>query len=117
MKRYLITLIVVFLGVLCGNAFAQVSIFACEPEWEALAKEVGGKNVKVFAATHAKQNPHYIRARPSFIAKIRRADLVFCSGAGLEAGWLPILLQKGSFRVKPGSVGYLMASDFVKNPF
>ncbi len=113
MEKYSITLTLAICGLLCGNAFAKVSLFACEPEWEALAKEIGGKNVEVFSATHAKQDPHHIRARPSFISKIRRADLVICSGAGLEAGWLPILIQKASARVQPGAVGYLMASDFV----
>ena len=91
----------------------KVEIFACEPEWAALAKEIGGNKIKTFTATHARQNPHFIRARPSLVAKARRADLLFCSGAGLEAGWLPILLKKGSSRIQPGQDGYLMASEFV----
>ena len=82
MKRHYIASIIFCLGILSCNVQAQVNIFACEPEWAALAEEIGGKHVKVFAATHAKQDPHHIRARPSFIAKIRRADLVICSGAG-----------------------------------
>ncbi len=94
-------------------AQAEVNIFACEPEWEALAKELGGNRVQTFSATHAKQNPHYIRARPSLIAKARNADLVICSGAGLEVGWLPLLLQKGTVDVQPGAVGHLMASEYV----
>ena len=60
------------------------------------------------------QNPHYIRARPSLISKAVKADIIFCSGAGLEVGWLPLLLQKASGSVQPGTKGYLMASDFVK---
>lgn len=95
------------------SAQAEVNIFACEPEWAALAEEIGGDKVEAFAATHAKQNPHYIRARPSLIAKARHADLILCSGAGLEVGWLPILLQKASSQVQPGSVGYLMAAQYV----
>ena len=67
----------------------MINIFACEPEWGALAKEIGGSKVKIFSATHAKQDPHYIRARPSLIAKARKANIIFCSGAGLEVGWLP----------------------------
>lgn len=113
MKRFLGIFIV---GLLCAAplaAQAKVSIFACEPEWAALAEEIGGDMVQTFAATHAKQDPHHIRARPSLIAKARHADLIFCSGAGLEAGWLPILLQKAGADVQPGSAGYLMASEFV----
>jgi zinc/manganese transport system substrate-binding protein len=96
-------------------SLAQVKIFACEPEWKALAKEIGGDLVDAESATSAFQDPHHIRAKPSLIAAMRRADLVFCSGAGLEVGWLPILLQKsGSSEVQPGSVGYLMAFEYVQ---
>lgn len=95
------------------TAQAEVRIFACEPEWAALAEEIGGDKVEAFAATHAKQDPHHIRARPSLIVKARHADLILCSGAGLEVGWLPILLQKAGADVQPGSVGYLIASKIV----
>ena len=90
--------------VLSAASFAadNINILACEPEWASLAEELGGGHVKVFSATHAKQNPHFIRARPSLISKARRADMIMCSGAGLEAGWLPILIQKGSSRIQPG---------------
>ena len=42
----------------------KVKVFACEPEWAALAQEIGGDKVETFSATSAVQNPHYIRARP-----------------------------------------------------
>lgn len=103
-------------GLFCAaplTAQAEVNIFACEPEWAALAREIGDDKVETFAATHAKQDPHHIRARPSLIAKARHADLILCSGAGLEVGWLPILLQKAGADVQPGSAGYLMASEYV----
>jgi zinc/manganese transport system substrate-binding protein len=92
---------------------ASLRVFACEPEWASLAKEIGGEKVSTFSATHAQQNPHYIRARPSLIAKIRRADLLICSGAGLEVGWLPVLIQKASSTLQPGRIGYISASDHV----
>lgn len=95
-------------------AKAELFVFACEPEWAALAEEIGGDQVKTFSATHAKQDPHYIRARPSLIAKIRKADLLICSGAGLEVGWLPILLQKAKSNLQPGSIGHLMAADVIE---
>jgi len=106
--------ILLFKFLLSTSSFAsdQINIFACEPEWKSLAEEIGGNKVKAFAATHAKQDPHHIRARPSLIAKIRRADLIFCSGAGLEVGWMPILLQKANSKVQPGKLGYLMASNY-----
>ena len=95
-------------------AQADIRVFACEPEWAALAEEIGGDLVDAYAATTALQDPHYIQARPSLIARVRQADLVICSGAQLEIGWLPALLQKANNRrVMPGSQGYLEASSFV----
>ncbi len=65
---------------------AELRIFSCEPEWAALGEEIGGDLVDAYSATTALQDPHYIQARPSLIAKVRRADLVICSGAQLEIG-------------------------------
>lgn len=94
---------------------ARVNIFACEPEWKALAEEIGQDKVDVVSATTAYQDPHFIRAKPSLIAKMRQADLVFCSGADLEVGWLPILLQKsGAASVQQGQLGHLMAADYIE---
>lgn len=111
MKRFVL---MVALAISCGPAAADLRIFACEPEWAALADEVGGDLVETYSATTALQDPHYIQARPSLIAKVRRADLVICSGAQLEIGWLPALLQKANNRkVLPGNDGYMEASSFV----
>ncbi|MDC0033361.1 zinc ABC transporter substrate-binding protein [Alphaproteobacteria bacterium] len=100
--------------IVSSPAMADLRVFACEPEWAALAKEVGGEHVSVYSATHARQDPHHIRARPSLIAKIRNAKLVFCSGAGLEVGWLPLLMQRGALSiVRPGQTGHLMAASQV----
>lgn len=96
-------------------AVADLKVFACEPEWAALAEEIGGNAVKASSATNALQDPHYIQARPSLISKVRRADIVICSGAQLEIGWLPMLLNKGSNpAVMPGNPGHFIASDYVK---
>jgi zinc/manganese transport system substrate-binding protein len=95
-------------------AAAALNVFACEPEWGALAQELGGDKVKVYNATTAQQDPHHIEARPSLIARIRDADLMICSGSELEVGWVPLLLiQSGNSRIQPGSSGYLEASQFV----
>ena len=95
-------------------ASAELRVFTCEPEWAALADEIGGDLVEAYSATTALQDPHYIQARPSLIAQVRRADLVICTGAQLEIGWLPALLQKANNRdVLPGAPGYMEASSFV----
>ena len=96
-------------------AHADIRIFACEPEWAMLAREIGQDKVDTYSATTALQDPHYIQARPSLIARVRQADLVICSGAELEIGWLPVLLRKANNRdVLPGTSGYLEASSLVE---
>ncbi|MHB1214426.1 MAG: metal ABC transporter substrate-binding protein [Thiobacillus sp.] len=103
------------LALLCAAwpsfAHATLNVFACEPEWGALATELGGDAVKVYTATTAFQDPHHIEARPSLIAQMRRADLAVCTGAELEVGWLPVLLrQSGNAAVQPGQPGYFEAA-------
>ena len=95
-------------------AAAALNVFACEPEWAALAQELGGDKVSVYSATTALQDPHRIEARPSLIARIRSADLLICSGSELEIGWIPLLLtQSGNPRIQLGSPGYFEASQQV----
>ena len=100
---------------LAAPAHAALRIFACEPEWGALAQELGGDLVEVSVATTALQDPHQIQAKPSLIARTRNADLVVCTGAELEAGWLPLLLQQsGNAKVQPGQPGHFAAADVVR---
>jgi zinc/manganese transport system substrate-binding protein len=102
-------------GALAQSANANLRVFACEPEWAAVAHEIGGDKVETTAATTAAQDVHYIQARPSLIAQVRRADLVFCTGADLEVGWLPILLrQAGNGKVQPNQPGYFEAASAVQ---
>jgi zinc/manganese transport system substrate-binding protein len=97
------------------TAAAQLHVFACEPEWSALAVEIGGDRVDATSATNALQDPHFVEARPSLISKVRKADLVICSGAQLEIGWLPMLLGKANNPgVMPGKGGFLEASSMVR---
>lgn len=96
------------------QAEARLRVFTCEPQWAALARTLGGDHVHVDSATTPFQDVHYIQARPSLIAKVRRADLLVCSGAELEIGWLPVLLRQArNGRIQPGSPGYLDASRYV----
>ena len=93
---------------------AALNIFACTPEWGALAKELGGDKVSVYTATTALQDPHRIEARPSLIARGRSADLVVCTGAELEIGWLPLVQQQsGNASIQSGQPGYFEAADCV----
>jgi zinc/manganese transport system substrate-binding protein len=92
-------------------AIAALNIFACTPEWGSLAQDLGGERVKVYTATTALQDPHRIEARPSLIARARGADLMVCTGAELEAGWLPLVQsQSGNSKIQAGQPGYFEAA-------
>lgn len=88
-----------------------LNVFACEPEWGSLLHELAGDAISVDVGTSALQDVHVVEAKPSLIAKVRRADLVVCTGADLEIGWLPQLIrQAGNPKVASGP-GYFLASD------
>ncbi|MEN8180051.1 MAG: zinc ABC transporter substrate-binding protein [Pseudomonadota bacterium] len=100
--------------LLTGSVHAKLNIFACEPEWAALTRELAGEHATVFAATHAGQDPHYVQAKPSLIAKLRSADLAVCTGAELETGWIPMLQRRArNPKVLPGKPGYFEATQQV----
>lgn len=91
---------------------AALNVLACTPEWGALAKEIGGDKVNVYTATTALQDPHRVEARPSLLARARSADLLFCTGAQLEAGWAPLLqTQSGNAKIQAGQPGYFEAAS------
>ncbi|MBN9462370.1 MAG: zinc ABC transporter substrate-binding protein [Burkholderiales bacterium] len=114
-RKTLSALVAALLALLALPAHAALRVFACEPEWGALAQELGGDLLEVSVATTARQDPHRIQARPSLIARMRNADLAVCTGAELELGWLPLLLQQsGNAKVQPGQPGNFAAADFVR---
>lgn len=95
-------------------ASAALNVFATVPEWGALAQALGGDDVKVAVGTTALQDPHHVEAKPSLIARARNADLVIATGAELESGWLPLVLQQaGNPKVRPGQPGYFEAASVV----
>ena len=101
-----------FLMLAPFSAMAALNIFACTPEWGSLAKELGGDKASVYVATTALQDPHKIEARPSLIARARNADLIVCTGAELEIGWLPLVQsQSGNAKIQAGRPGYFEASS------
>lgn len=110
MKKILF--VVLLFASTCSHA--ALNIFTCEPEWAALAKELAADKADIYSATTALQDPHYIEARPSLIARARGADLVVCTGAQLEIGWLPLVLRtSGNNKIQPGNNGYFEAASYV----
>jgi zinc/manganese transport system substrate-binding protein len=110
----LATLLLAATSAFSGAAHAAVNVLACEPEWEALANEIGGDKIKASSATNALQDPHRIEARPGLIARTRNADLLVCTGLELEVGWLPVLVQQsGNGKIAVGQPGHFEAGALV----
>lgn len=108
----IIALLLILVSPLKASA---LSVFACEPEWGALVAELAGEDVEITVATTAFQDPHSLQARPSLIAAVRNADLVVCTGADLEIGWLPLLLRRaGNPAVQLGTQGNFLAANYVR---
>jgi zinc/manganese transport system substrate-binding protein len=103
---------------LASGARAEMRVLACEPAWAAVVREIGGDRVRVDSATTPQQDPHYIQARPSLIARVRQADLLVCSGADLEVGWLPVLLRQGAnAKLAAGEIGSLDRAQGDVHPY
>ena len=114
-RHTLVALLAASLLLLALPSHAALRVLACEPEWAALTQELAGDKVSIYTATSALQDPHHIEARPSLIAKARRANLVVCTGAELEVAWLPVVLREsGNTTTQVGSNGYFEAANFVK---
>jgi zinc/manganese transport system substrate-binding protein len=95
-------------------AQAALKVLATTPDWAALVTELASDKVNVYTATSAFQDVHRVDAKPSLVARARTADLVVATGADLEIGWMPVLLQdSGNTRIQPGSPGYFEAAPLV----
>jgi len=111
LKKVLIALSLV---IISNSALAKIKVFTCEPEWTSLVKEITKNKAVVYQAISGKQDPHKIQARPSLIAKVRNSDLLVCSGADLEIGWLPVLIEKAANnKIKVGTLGYFEATSVI----
>jgi zinc/manganese transport system substrate-binding protein len=115
MKRLLFTATALLLALGAQTAQAALRVLACEPEWGALVQELAGDKASVYTATTGLQDPHHIQARPSLVAAARNSDLLVCTGAELEVGWLPLLIrQSGNNAIQSGKPGNFEAAAYVR---
>jgi zinc/manganese transport system substrate-binding protein len=114
MNKLFYTMGLIVLAIVSAPAFAALNVFACEPEWAALTQQLAGNQASIYTATGALQDPHQVQARPSLIAKARSANLLVCTGAELEIGWMPVVLREsGNSAIQPGSSGNFEAAQYV----
>jgi zinc/manganese transport system substrate-binding protein len=110
MKRILLALVPLLMSV---SAFAQskLNVMTATEDLASIAREVGGDRVTVEAMARGYQDPHFVEAKPSYILKLQKADLLIVVGRELEIGWLPPLVQQSrNSKIQPGAEGYLDAS-------
>jgi zinc/manganese transport system substrate-binding protein len=93
-------------------AFAKLQVVATTEDLAAIAREIGRDQIDITAIAKGYQDPHFVDPKPSFLLRLRRADLLIVVGLELEVGWLPPLLQNArNSRILPGYSGFLDASD------
>ena len=105
--------VLIALAALSAPAAGQgkPTVVTTTEDLSAIAREIGGDRVAVDFIARGYQDPHFVEAKPSFILKLQRADLLVAVGRDLEAGWLPALVQQSrNPRIQPGANGYLDAS-------
>src|SRR5215468_840748 len=111
-----ITAFLLGLALSAGTAEAKkLNVVTATTDLAALAQEVGGDHISVESIAKGYQDPHFVEAKPSFLLRLRQADLLIVVGLQLEIGWLPPLInQSGNPRIQVGASGYLDASQFAE---
>src|SRR6266498_3090764 len=105
--------LVLAISAAAGPARAQgaLNVVTTTEDLASIAREVGGDKIAVESISRGYQDPHFVEAKPSFILKLQKADLLVAVGRELEIGWLPPLVQQSRNRkIQPGANGYLDAS-------
>lgn len=113
MKRRMSLSALVVAVAMGAPAFAQskLNVMTTTEDLASIAREVGGDRITVESIAKGYQDPHYVEAKPSFILKLQRADLLVLVGRELEVGWLPpLILQSRNAKIQAGADGYLDAS-------
>src|ERR1700730_16583432 len=105
---------VLLISILATRAEAKkLNVVTATTDMAALAQEVGGDRISVESIAKGYQDPHFVEAKPSFLLKLQKADLLIVVGLQLEIGWLPPLItQSGNSKIQQGNPGYLDMSQY-----
>ena len=94
-----------------AHAQTKLNVIATTEDLASIAAEVGGDRISVESIAKGYQDPHFVEAKPSFILKLQKADVLILVGRDLEIGWLPVLInQSRNAKIQQGASGYLDAS-------
>ena len=99
---------IVLLAIVPVAAQGRLTVITTTEDLASIAREVGGDRIDVEAIARGYQDPHFVEAKPSFILRLQRADLLVVVGRDLEIGWLPPLIQQSrNSKIQVGANGYL----------
>ena len=112
---FALALVVWLVAPLPVHGAPKLKVLTATTDLADFATQVGGDHVEVESIARGYQDPHYVEPKPSFLLKLRRADLLIVVGLQLEIGWLPpLIIQCGNRNVQVGARGYLDASQFAE---
>ncbi|HEY3380150.1 MAG TPA: metal ABC transporter substrate-binding protein [Vicinamibacterales bacterium] len=117
MRRFtgLASLALLVTALSVSTAQAKIIVVATTEDLASIAREIGGDRIDIESLARGYQDPHFVEAKPSFILKLNKADLLIVIGRELEIGWLPPLItQSRNPKIQPGADGHLDASLTVK---
>jgi zinc/manganese transport system substrate-binding protein len=89
-----LALVVTALIALATTVEAKLNVVATTPDIGAIANEIGGDKINLTTMARPTEDPHFVDAKPSFIVRLNRADVLIHGGADLEVGWLPKLVEQ-----------------------
>lgn len=81
-------LVFIFAVGLVWPAQAKLKVITTTTSLASLVQEVGQEHIAVTSLTKSTQDPHFVEAKPSYMVKLRNADLLVAVGLDLEIGWL-----------------------------
>jgi zinc/manganese transport system substrate-binding protein len=111
-QHLVLSLLILAMGAGSAHAQGKLNVVAATEDLASIASEVGGDKISVESIARGYQDPHFVEAKPSFILRLQRADLLIVVGRELEIGWLPPLItQSRNAKIQPGAQGYLDASQ------
>jgi ABC-type Zn uptake system ZnuABC Zn-binding protein ZnuA len=112
MKRLKYFLLTTLLLTSTSWSYAKVNVITTTSDLAAIAKEVAGDNADVSSIAAVYQDPHFVDAKPSYLMKLKKADLFVQVGFELEVGWAPSLLTNArNPKILPGNSGFLDVSE------
>jgi zinc/manganese transport system substrate-binding protein len=110
-QRFLLSLAAAMSLTVPAAAQSKLNVISTTEDLASIAREIGGDHITIESLAKGYQDPHFVEAKPSFILKLQKADVLIAVGRELEIGWLPPLIQQSrNAKIQVGAQGYLDAS-------